>query len=137
MDLQQLVLGELRVLASYIKCYRAKEKAIKDMQGTEDDSYLKLSEHLHCLKLANPGTIDDFQTEKDEDGMERFLYLLLAFRAFIERFRKLRCVLILDGTHLSGKYKGVLLSARGQDKKIQEFTLAFGGVDSENDAAWT
>lgn len=85
------------------------------------------------LKLANPGTIADLETEKDEDGMDRFLYLFLAFGASIQGFRKVRRVLILDGTHLLGKYKDILLTVSGQDTNFLEFPLAYGVVDSEND----
>ncbi|CAN6893768.1 unnamed protein product, partial [Brassica oleracea] len=35
-----------------------------------------------------------------------------------------RPVLIVDGTHLSGKYKGVLLTASGQDANFQNKGLA-------------
>lgn len=59
------------------------------------------------LKLANPRTMADLETE-------RFLYLFLAFGASIEGFKKLRHVLVIDVTHLSGKYKGVLLTAVGK-----------------------
>ncbi|CAA7041451.1 unnamed protein product [Microthlaspi erraticum] len=36
-ELQRMVLEELRVHASYMKCYRAKEKASVDVRGTEED----------------------------------------------------------------------------------------------------
>ena len=109
-DLQKLLLEDLRVNASYMKCYRAKDKAILGVRGSDEDAYLKLPEYLHMLKLANPGTIADLETDVDEDGDECFLYLFLAFGASISGFRKLRHVLVIDGTHLSGKYKGVLLT---------------------------
>lgn len=60
MELQQMVLEELRVSASYMKCYRAIEKAGDEVRGTDDGSYLKLADYLHMLKLANPGTITAF-----------------------------------------------------------------------------
>ena len=78
-DLQKLLLEDLRVNASYMKCYRAKDKAILGVRGSDEDAYLKLPEYLHMLKLANPGTIADLETDVDEDGDERFLYLFLAF----------------------------------------------------------
>lgn len=136
-ELQRLVLEDLRVTASYMKCYRAKEKAIMDIRGSEEDSYLKLPEYLHMLKLANPGTVADLETEVDEDGDERFLYMFLAFGASIDGFKKLRRVLVIDGTHLGGKYKGVLLTASGQDANFQIFPLAYAIVDSEDTEAWT
>ena len=51
-DLQRLVLEDLRVNASYMKCYRAKEKVILGLQGSDEDSYLKLAEYLYMLKLV-------------------------------------------------------------------------------------
>ncbi|XP_013617968.1 PREDICTED: uncharacterized protein LOC106324567 [Brassica oleracea var. oleracea] len=136
-DLQKLVLEDLRVDASYMKCYRAKEKGVLGLRGSDEDSYLKLPKYLYMLKLANPGTIADLETDVDDDGDERFLYLFLAFGASISGFRKLRHVLVIDGTHLSGKYKGVLLTASGQDANFQIFPLAFAVVDSEDEDAWT
>ena len=135
--LQRLVLEDLRVTASYMKCYRAKEKAIIDIRESEEESYLKLPEYLHMLKLANPRTVADLETEIDEDGDEWFLYMFLSFGVSIDGFKKLRRVLVIDGTHLGGKYKGVLLTASGQDANFQIFPLAFAVVDSEDTDAWT
>ena len=136
-ELQRLVLEDLGVQVSYMKCYRAIEHGVHDVRGTEEESYLKLPQYLHMLKLAKPGTIADLETEVDDNGDERFLYLFLAFRASIDGFKKLRHVLVVDGTHLTGKYKGVLLTASGQDANFQGFPLAFAIVDSEDTDAWT
>ena len=46
-------------------------------------------------------------------------------------------MLIVDGTHLGGKYKGVLLTTSGQDAKFQIFPLAYAIVDSEDEESWT
>ncbi|XP_056846882.1 uncharacterized protein LOC130497765 isoform X2 [Raphanus sativus] len=136
-ELQKLVLEDLRVSASYMKCYRATEMAAIDILGTEEESYLKLPQYLHMLKLANPGTVADLETEVDDDGDERFLYLFLSFGASISGFKKLRLVLVIDGTHLGGKYKGVLLTASGQDANFQIFPLAYAIVDAEDEESWT
>lgn len=101
------MLEKLRVSASYMKCYRAKEIVVESIRGTYEESYLKLAEYIYVLKLVNPGTVTDLQTKTDELGQERFLYVFLAFGASIRGYRKLRHVLVLDGTHLGGKYKGV------------------------------
>lgn len=84
MDLQQMVLEELRVSASYMKCYRAKDKAIEFIRGGDDDSYSKLGEYMYCLRVANPGTITDLASEKDEQGRDRFLYAFLSFGTSIQ-----------------------------------------------------
>ncbi|XP_010456817.1 PREDICTED: uncharacterized protein LOC104738322 [Camelina sativa] len=132
-----MVLEELRVDASYSKCWRAKGKALEGIFGSDDESYEDLPCYVHVLKEANPGTVTDIKTEVMEDERERFLYKFLAFGASIEGFKKLRRVLVVGGTHLNGKYNGVLLTASGQDVNFQVFPLAFAVVDSENDDAWT
>lgn len=81
-ELQQLLLEDLKVSASYMKCYRAKEKAVESVFGSEEDSYLKLPKYLHMLKLANPGTVADLETETDAEGHERFLYLFFSVWGF-------------------------------------------------------
>ncbi|KAL0678197.1 hypothetical protein Bca4012_006178 [Brassica carinata] len=119
-EIQLLLMEDLRISASYMKCYRAKEQAIFELRGPDDDSYMKLAEYLYMLKLANPGTVADIETEVDDEGVERFLYMFLAFGASIKGFQKLGHVLVVDGTHLSGKYKGVLLTESGQDGNFQK-----------------
>ena len=96
-----------------------------------------MEEYLHLLKIANIGTITDIVTDIEDNVNERFVYMFLAFGASIKSFRKLRRVLVVDGTHLSGSFKGVLLTANGQDTKFQVFPLAFAVVDSGNDASRT
>lgn len=49
----------------------------------------------------------------------------------------MRKVVIIDGTHLKGKYSGRLLTASAQDGNFQIFPIGFGIVDSENDQSWT
>ena len=43
---------------------------------------------------------------------------------------------MVDGTHLSGKYEGVMLVAAAQDENFQIFPLAFGIVDAEDKPSW-
>ena len=115
-----MVLEDLRVTTSYGTCWRAKEKAVEEVFGTDDDSYKSLEAYLYVLKLANPGTVTHIKTETQENGFRRFLYLFLAFGASIDGFQYLRRVIVADGTHLTGKYKGVLLTATGQEVKLGE-----------------
>lgn len=48
----------------------------------------------------------------------------------------MRKVVLIDGTTIKSKFKGVLLTASMQDANFQVFPLAFSIVDSENEAAW-
>ena len=118
-QLQQMVLEDLRVSASYMKCHRAKGKAIENTIGNPEESYLDLASYFERLKATNPDTVTAIETELDNLNQTRFLYAFLSFGASIHGFRRVRPVLIIDGTHLSGKYKGVLLTASGQDGNFQ------------------
>lgn len=135
-QLQQLILEDLRVSASYMNCHRAKEHAIDITVGKAEDSYLNLAAYFERLKHTNPRTVTAIETELHAFGDSRFLYAFLSFGASIQGFCRLRPVLIIDGTHFSGKYKGVLLTASGQDANFQVFPLAFAVVDAETDRSW-
>ncbi|RID46045.1 hypothetical protein BRARA_I02732, partial [Brassica rapa] len=125
LQLQQMLLEDLRIDASYMKCHRAKEQAVDNTIGNAEDSFLNIASYFERLKATNPGPVTAIETKPDIEGNTRFLYGFLAFGASIQGFRRLRKVLIIDGTHLSGKYKGVLLTASGQDGNFQVFPLAF------------
>ncbi|CAN7110798.1 unnamed protein product, partial [Brassica rapa subsp. narinosa] len=137
LQLQQMILEDLRIDASNMKCHRTKEQAVDNTVRNAEDSFLNIASYFERLKATNAGTVTAIETEPDIEGNTRFLYGFLAFGASIQGFRRLRKVLIIDGTHLSWKYKGVLLTASGQDGNFQVFPLAFAVVDGETEHAWT
>jgi len=49
----------------------------------------------------------------------------------------MRKVIVIDGTHLRGRYGGYLVAASAQDANFQVFPIAFGILNSENDEVWT
>ena len=65
-----------------------------------------------------------------------FKYMFLAMAASIMGFEYMRKVVVVDGTHLRGKYVGCLLTASSQDGNYQVFALAIAIVDGENDNSW-
>ena len=67
----------------------------------------------------------------------RFMYYFLAFGSCIRGFAHMRKVIAVDGTHLHGKYEGVLLSAVAQDTENHIYPIAYCVADKENDASWT
>ncbi|CAN7048976.1 unnamed protein product, partial [Brassica rapa subsp. trilocularis] len=91
-------------------------------------SYKMLPQYLHVLKLANPGTITDIKTKLDKERKSRFLYAFLSLKAYIDGWQHLRKDLVVDGTHMFGKYKGVLLSASRQDADCRIFPIAFAVI---------
>lgn len=57
--------------------------------------------------------------------------------ACVKAFSCARPVIVVDGTHLKGKYKGVMFVAATKDGNEQIVPLAFGIGDKENDLSWT
>ncbi|XP_024004068.1 uncharacterized protein LOC112081540 [Eutrema salsugineum] len=123
-QLPAIVLSEYNITASYWKCWKAKELAIYSAHGTEETSFKLLPIYLHVLKYANPDTITHLITESERDEKEgkcitRFKSVFMALAACISGWKHLKQVVVVDGTHLTGKYKGCLLTANGQDANYQ------------------
>ena len=62
----------------------------------------------------------------------------MTFSAYIFDFRECcRPTIAIDGTHLKGKYKGILFIATAMDGNDKIFPIAFGVGHLENDRCWT
>lgn len=136
-DLRDITRVDHSILISYWKAWKAREAAIDQGAGNAENAYVTLPSYLEALALENPGSIVGLETAPGPNGAHRFKYLFLAFGASILGYPYMRKVVIIDGTHLKGKYAGCLLTASAQDGNFQIFPIAFGIVDSENDQAWT
>ncbi|XP_022846198.1 uncharacterized protein LOC111368922 [Olea europaea var. sylvestris] len=103
------------------------------LHSTPGDSFQKLSSYCHVLRESNPGTV----TYIEVDSRTRFHYFFLAFGASIRGYiHYLRPVICVDGTHLKGPYKGILLLATGQDANKHIYPLLWGIVDAETNRSW-
>ncbi|XP_056860035.1 uncharacterized protein LOC130508507 [Raphanus sativus] len=85
----------------------SREYAINAVRGIPDESYGKIPKYLHMLEEANPGFTN-----------------------------VMRRVIVIDGTFLKSKFKGVLLVATALDGNSNLYPIAFGIVDSENHQSW-
>ena len=65
LQLQQMILEDLRIDASYMKCHRAKEQAVDNTVGNAEDSFLNIASYFQRLKATNPGTVTAIETEPD------------------------------------------------------------------------
>ena len=81
------------------------------------------------LKRENLGTVTRIQT--DEENI--FEYFFMALGPCITRFTSYKPVVAIDGTHLKGKYKGVLYVVAAMDGNEPICPIAFGVRDLEND----
>lgn len=117
---------------SYKQAWVGCKRGVELNRGSPDESYQYLVGYSHMLEKHNPGTVTVIKT----DESEVFQYYFMALGVCLEGFRTCsRPAFAVDGTHLEGERKGVLLSAIGYDANEQLYPIAFGIVDSENDDA--
>ncbi|XP_018466423.1 uncharacterized protein LOC108837921 [Raphanus sativus] len=118
---------------TYGHAWEAREFAIAAARGIPDRSYAKIPSYLHMLKEANPGT----HTHYEINDKGRFMYLFMAFGQSVRGYyNAMRRVIVVDGTFLKNKYRGVLLVVTAVDGNSNLYPIAFGVVDSENDDSW-
>jgi hypothetical protein len=96
----------------YDKAYQAKKKVLEYRWGTYEASYHNLPNLLHTIVQMNPGSYYDI---KDYPSVEKPGKLVLqrsflALGACIRAFKFCRPVICIDGTFLTGKYKGTILT---------------------------
>lgn len=135
--LREMMRTDHSVPISYWTAWKSREIAIENGRGNAEEAYNTLPSYLQQLAVANPGTLVALETSKGPGGVHRFKYLFLSFGASIKGLEFMRKVVIIDGTHLKGKFAGCLLTASAQDGNYQIFPIAFWIVDSENEQSWT
>ena len=134
--LREMMRTDHSVPISYWTAWKSREIAIENGRGNAEAAYNTLPSYLQQLAIVNPGTLVALETNKGPGSGRRFKYLFLSFGASQKGFDFMRRVVIIDGTHLKGKFAGCLLTASAQDGNYQIFPIAFGIVDSENDQSW-
>ncbi|XP_013632419.1 PREDICTED: uncharacterized protein LOC106337861 [Brassica oleracea var. oleracea] len=132
-DIVQYMRSEHGVEISYSLAWDAREYAINKVKGLPEEGYEKIPKYLHMMREANLGSHTSY--ERDSKGRFRFLFISFgqSLRGFYAAIRK---VIVVDGTFLKSKYKGVLLVATALDGNSNLYPIAFGVVDSENDLVW-
>ena len=122
----------------YDKAWRAKKSALESRFGSFFDSYDFVVRLQHTLQARNLGTYVHIQ----HFWMPEFPTVKVLHRVFwsfgvcIEAFSHCRPVICVDGTFLTDKYRGQILTAIGQDGNNQVVPLAFAFVESENTTSW-
>ncbi|XP_057784957.1 uncharacterized protein LOC131002492 [Salvia miltiorrhiza] len=118
----------------YSVAYVGRNHAIKLIYGDPDKSFEMIPSYLHMVQHCNTDTIIDLET----DGDAVFKYCFMALGACICGFLSSgRPIIVVDATHLKGKYKGVMFVAVTKDGNEQVFPLAVGLGDKENDSSWS
>ncbi|XP_050260028.1 uncharacterized protein LOC126705126 [Quercus robur] len=124
-------------ILSYYKIWDAKQRGIAKIFGDWEESYQRLRKLLFAYWDQEPGTRFWFHTiPRDEFGDTILRYIFWAFAPCIAGFRHCKPVISIDGTHLYGKYRGVLLIAMATDANNKVLPLAFAVVDKESGSSW-
>ncbi|XP_075092375.1 uncharacterized protein LOC142172611 [Nicotiana tabacum] len=132
-DIIDDVKSDLGVDVSYMLAWRAKEKAMNFLRDEPADSYKKLPGYLYTMDKTYPGS----HIRMEKSSKNEFMYVYISLYAFIRGFDHCRPIVVVDGSHLKSYYTGTFVSASTLDGAGHIFPLAYGVIDSENDAAWT
>ncbi|XP_059309933.1 uncharacterized protein LOC132061074 [Lycium ferocissimum] len=112
-EIKETIRVELRCKISYWKCLVGSNIAKSLTRGTPEHGYEVIDKYRHMIHVTNEGSKTVLKVDS--------------------RGRK---VLAVDGTHLFGKYDGVLLSTVALDTEHHIFPVAFYVVNSECDASY-
>ncbi|KAH0761470.1 hypothetical protein KY290_017543 [Solanum tuberosum] len=126
--------NSLHCSPSYWKCWKGGVVAKEMVRGTTENGYSCLRVFSYMFETVNVGSSYCLMVNENS---HRFMYYFLAFGACIKGFAHMKKVIAVDGTHLHGKYEGMLLSAVVQDTENHVYPIDFCVVDKENDASWT
>ncbi|RWR87935.1 hypothetical protein CKAN_01689900 [Cinnamomum micranthum f. kanehirae] len=124
---------EFGIRITYRKAHIAKEMALRKVRGSYEESFKILP--LYCIELrtTNPGTVTNIDTTA-EGRFRRFFW---AFGPCIRSFSSsMRPMIAVDGSHLWGKYPGVLLLAVTYDGNHKLFPIAFAFAEAECRDSW-
>ena len=117
--------------------YRARHTARIILEGSVKDQYEILEDYCKQLLETNPGSTAKIQTLL-VDGKRVFEKVYICLKACKDGFiRGCRRLIGLDGCHLKGYSKGILLAAIGIDGANSIFPIAYAVVGKETTESWT
>ena len=90
---------------SYDKAYRAKERAVKVINGSHEEAYSRLPKYCEEIQRSNPGSTVQLDVDPTTN---RFKRVFICFTASAMGFAYCRPLLGLDGTHLKHTYQGII-----------------------------
>src|SRR5579859_2204046 len=105
---------------SYDKAYRAKQCAVKLINGSHEEAYSRLPKYCDEIQCPNPGST--VQLEVDP-ATSRFRRIFICFDACAMGFAYCHPLLGLDGTHLKHTYQVISHSSCCHRYRCQWFSV--------------
>ena len=114
-----------------------KQKAVDLLFGSYKEQYSRLWDYCNILRCKNPGSIARLKVERPlPSSSPLFQRMFVYFDAMRKGMSHCRPFLGLDGCHLYGPYKGILLSTIVVDANNQQFPVCAAVVEVENKHSW-
>ncbi|KAL0246520.1 hypothetical protein GEMRC1_007732 [Eukaryota sp. GEM-RC1] len=120
------------VSVNYQNAYRAQKIIKTDLYGTYEESYSELNSYVHELRHSYNEPIIRLEIKAGN-----FSRVFIWFKELVECYRYCKKLIAIDGCHLYGKYKGVLLTAVCQDGFGHILPICWAIVSGENEDNWT
>ncbi|KAK9217883.1 hypothetical protein WN943_006513 [Citrus x changshan-huyou] len=119
------------------KLYKAKKIALKNLGADHIAYYGKLLKYAHILMKMNRGACVKVKVDRPLSNSPVFQRFFLSFPALkVGYLTGCRPFIGLEGCHLKGPYRGVLLSDVALDADSGIFPLAFCICEVENYDSW-
>ena len=109
-----------------------KEFAKHLIRGKPKHSFAMLLSYYHALKEVNP----DMVTHIEVDSNNKFNYFFMTLGAAVRVFTFMIKVISVEEAWIKTQHKRVLVVAATQDNEYHSYPIAWGVVDSENNASW-
>ncbi|XP_028801143.1 uncharacterized protein LOC114756367 [Neltuma alba] len=131
-DIRKTLERDYGVKLTYKQAYRAKQKALEDRHGRPDQSYMLIPCICERLKETDNKTMAIWVGNTNNT----FEHAFIAYGCCIEGFiASARHILYIDGCHLSGPYKGMLLSTSAYEAD-NDFAIAIIKGETLEDWTW-
>jgi hypothetical protein len=141
-SVQELVQAIFNYEVKYGKAWKAKQAAFKMLYGDWEEAYNRLPRLLGAMAAANPGMVHVVEPYGNKTRIYNgkkvrvFGRAFWAFQQCVRAFEHCRPIICVDGTFLTGQFKGTLLVAIANDGQNRLVPLAFALVEVENNDNW-
>ncbi|XP_057246724.1 uncharacterized protein LOC130589472 [Beta vulgaris subsp. vulgaris] len=138
-SLQRISMNRYRLRVKKRLLYKVRSMARVELYGGFDESYGLLPRYAEVIKETNLGSYALISWTGDTaQSQPKFKSCFIAFSAQIKGFiRGCRPIIRIDGAHLSGGYKGVMLTAVSIDGNNELFVIAYAIVPTESIDSWS
>ncbi|XP_057543804.1 uncharacterized protein LOC130823186 [Amaranthus tricolor] len=120
-SVQRLCIEKYRIHVKLRLLYKVKSLAREQLHVGFAESYPTLPKYTEMIKSTNPGSYALVTWTESLKFKACFINFATQVRGFLN-----------DGAHLSGYYKGIMLTAVAIDRNNEMFELAYGVVDIES-----